>query len=236
MYESLASKSNEELCVLIQKNDAESEAAMGVLYEKNTGLIHKVAHNLAEAGYISVVCDYDDIVQEAAIGLFEAARKWNQALGTKFSTYALEYMRGRTRNRCSEMKNTVTVSRQTIANARNGRTSNAQAVSNALNAVALNAPIADDTNAEYLDYVPDNQAEDAIAQFMMREEVTYLIKSGNLTKRELKVIDLMYLKSMTELEIADLMGCSRQNVNQSKRSALRKLKIAAERMHRNEER
>ena len=38
--------------------------------------------------------DYDDLLQEARIGLWKAERDYNPAKGTKFSSYAITRMRG----------------------------------------------------------------------------------------------------------------------------------------------
>jgi RNA polymerase sigma factor (sigma-70 family) len=39
--------------------------------------------------------DYEDIIQEAAIGLWEAERDYDPAKGTKLETYAVARMRGK---------------------------------------------------------------------------------------------------------------------------------------------
>lgn len=57
------------------------------LFEENIGLAHSFGSKYFYLG------DYDEIVQLARIGLYEAARKFDASLGHKFSTYAYFHIR-----------------------------------------------------------------------------------------------------------------------------------------------
>lgn len=57
--------------------------------EKHIGLVHSIAKK-----YKSTLLEYEDIVGYGMIGLVEAARKFDETLGYKFSTYATFRIRG----------------------------------------------------------------------------------------------------------------------------------------------
>ncbi|MDY4723231.1 MAG: sigma factor [Clostridium paraputrificum] len=57
--------------------------------EEHIGLVHLVAK-----GYKSTLLDYEDIVGYGMLGLVKAARKFDETLGYKFSTYATSLIRG----------------------------------------------------------------------------------------------------------------------------------------------
>ena len=57
--------------------------------EEHIGLVHLVAR-----GYKSTLLEYEDIVGYGMLGLVKAARKFDETLGYKFSTYATSLIRG----------------------------------------------------------------------------------------------------------------------------------------------
>jgi len=58
------------------------------IVSNNMGLVYFVANK-----YVNHGLDFDDLVSEGSIGLVKAARKFNPALGYKFSTYATWWIR-----------------------------------------------------------------------------------------------------------------------------------------------
>lgn len=72
---------NEEIVMLI-KNGTETKKNMGMLYEKNIGMIKKIA--LSYRGY----SELEDLMQEGYIGLNEAVLRYEPDAGCKFISYA----------------------------------------------------------------------------------------------------------------------------------------------------
>lgn len=62
---------------------------MSVNPEEHLGLVYKAANRYNASGW-----DYDDLVGYGMIGLVDAARKFNDSKGIKFSTYATHYIHG----------------------------------------------------------------------------------------------------------------------------------------------
>lgn len=86
-------KTNEQLCLLVQKGDA---TASELLLKKNDGFIHKIAIEFAVAYKLddSDLCiDLDDLVQEGSLGLLSAIPKFDATHGVKFLTYAAPAIR-----------------------------------------------------------------------------------------------------------------------------------------------
>ena len=81
--------SNEELVRLIRINENSSEN-LGHLYEKNKGIIYKIALRYKiENGCL----DMDDLMQEGYLGLYEAAMHYDVDREVKFITYAVYWIR-----------------------------------------------------------------------------------------------------------------------------------------------
>lgn len=76
---------NEELCLLIQ-DASNKKCYLEMLYEKNKGLILKMANRYKE------LADFDDLCQEGYLGLAKAAEQWNEGK-VKFSTYAVYWIK-----------------------------------------------------------------------------------------------------------------------------------------------
>lgn len=76
---------NEELCLLIQHGD-NKKSYLEMLYQKNKGLIFKMANRYKE------LSDFDDLCQEGYLGLVEASEQWKEG-EAKFSTYAIYWIK-----------------------------------------------------------------------------------------------------------------------------------------------
>lgn len=64
---------------------ADGQAARDTLILRNMGLARKAARNYAQMSGL----DEDELIQEAALGLFDAATRYDYTKGFKFSTYAM---------------------------------------------------------------------------------------------------------------------------------------------------
>jgi RNA polymerase primary sigma factor len=65
------------------------EQAKEAMIESNLGLVHSAAQAFRGRGV-----PYDDLVQEATLGLMQAVERFDPARGVKFSTYATSWIRG----------------------------------------------------------------------------------------------------------------------------------------------
>ena len=86
-----ADKTAENL-VLIQKAKDGDRKAMDKLVEQNMGLVKNVARRFIGRGV-----EYEDLVQIGTIGMLKAARSFDLAFGTVFSTYAVPLIIGEIR-------------------------------------------------------------------------------------------------------------------------------------------
>lgn len=77
---------NEELVKLIQQ-DVNSCDNMEALYHQNHGLIYKIVQKYAYRD------EMDDLLQEAYFGLYEAVKRYEDAAGVKFMSYATYWIR-----------------------------------------------------------------------------------------------------------------------------------------------
>jgi len=78
---------NEQLCVLIQRGDKQACQDICV---KNTPLVAKYVSYFQRA---ASSLDYDDLMQVGYMGLLKAAQRFDITMGTKFSTYAVSWIK-----------------------------------------------------------------------------------------------------------------------------------------------
>ena len=227
--------SNEDLVAKIQMS-AETMEAQEVLIFRNEPMLHKFANRLVMQGYSSPAFDEDDMLQVGRLALLEAAKNYDPTLNVKFSTYAWNYVRGRMRNEAANAKPGISVSRQTIANAQAGKTTTAttSAVNGVINMLSLNEKVRGVEKDELIDHVETSEDETSVAirQFMQNETICTIAESV-LSDKEISIIEDLFglhdgiMKS--EFEVAEKYDCTRQNINNYKRAALKKLRFAFDR-------
>ena len=82
----MKNRSNEQLCALAQKGNAN---ARDLLLENNLGFIRKTANEIyfgMNLGESELSIDKDDLEQEGCIGLLDAISRFDSSKGTKFLT------------------------------------------------------------------------------------------------------------------------------------------------------
>lgn len=77
-----------------QRKDKNWKQARNALVEMNLGLARKAANDRYGAFAYDPAIDYEDLVQEASIGLVKAVEKFDYTKGYKFSVYAYPYAWG----------------------------------------------------------------------------------------------------------------------------------------------
>lgn len=88
-YKKLQNLTNEELCVMYQQGD---KTALDALCINNARLVHKIAMKTLKE-YKPDCLTEDDLYVEGNFGLITAADRYNVAMGNKFSTYAVWWIR-----------------------------------------------------------------------------------------------------------------------------------------------
>ena len=88
-YKQLAHLSNEQLCVLYQKGD---KTALAALVDKNKRFIYQLAMKI-HGQYHQTTLTVEDLYAEGAIGLMEAAARFDPSLNNKFLTYCWHHIR-----------------------------------------------------------------------------------------------------------------------------------------------
>lgn len=92
--------SNEELALRMQAGD---KAAAELLISRNEGYITALALKHTEW------CDLDDLKQEGAIALLEAAKRFDPSYGTKLLTYAAPAIESAMMDYCAQASITISV-------------------------------------------------------------------------------------------------------------------------------
>ena len=92
---------NEDLCALIKENGYDSKTR---LLRENEGLIFMIAKNLEIMHEIDLNhyggIELDDIIQEGRLAMLEAADRFDESSGTRFSTYAYTVMKNAMNDLC----------------------------------------------------------------------------------------------------------------------------------------
>ena len=90
--------------------------------------------------------------------------------------------------------------------------------------VSLETPIGEEEDSQLGDFIEDSQAivpPDAASFSMLQEQLTQVLDS--LADRERKVIELRFVKGMTQIEIAKKLGISQVQVSRLLRRTLKKI-------------
>ena len=89
----MKSKTNEQLCVLVQRGNAQAQEQ---LVQNNLGYIRKIANELYQSvglGNSELGIDRDDLIQEGSLGLLRAISLYDPDKNIKFLTYAGQAIR-----------------------------------------------------------------------------------------------------------------------------------------------
>lgn len=86
---------NEILAVKIRRGDGDRKELLEELWRNNKRLIHKIVHQLTglDSWKAEDWEDFEDMEQQAFIGIMEAASTFNEHQGVKFFTWAAPYIK-----------------------------------------------------------------------------------------------------------------------------------------------
>ncbi len=86
---------NETLAAKIRRGEGDRKELLEKLWCNNEGLVHKIVHELTglESWKAADREDFEDMMQQAFIGIMEAAGSFDESQGVKFFTWAAPYIR-----------------------------------------------------------------------------------------------------------------------------------------------
>ncbi len=191
----------EEEAMYLERHEKGDEEARNVLVERNLRL---VAHIVKKYGNIG--CDPDDLISIGTIGLIKGITTFDRSKGTRLATYAA---------RCIENEILMTI--------RSNKKIKTE--------VSLQEPIGIDKEGNEISLLdllgtePDKILDEV--ELKMQIKKLYKKMTSVLKKRERIVIELRYGicngGSMTQREIAKMLGISRSYVSRIEKRAVKKL-------------
>lgn len=215
----------------------ETQEERNLLVEKNIGLVHACANRFRGRG-----TDYDDLFQAGCIGLIKAADKFDASLGFSFSTYAVPAILGEIRRifrdggavkvgRAMKEKARHAMQVQAALTAQLGQeptitqlaekleidvAQTAQLLGAAAPTVSLTA--AKEDGSAQID-IPVPSPEQMLSDTIALGEVLH-----TLAPRDRALIELRYLKGMTQSRTADILGMSQVQVSRREKVILAQMK------------
>lgn len=225
----------EDMCALIQQAQAGDRHAETLLMEQNAGLIHSIARRYSGHGI-----EADDLYQLAAMGFIKAVRGFDCNYGTAFSTYAVPKISGEIRRFLrddgpvkvsrsikdlstrlrhlqgemeTELGREVTIGE--LAARAQVSVETAAMCEQAVRATdSLERPLTEDGTA-LGDLLGDDGIEDGITMRLTLREVM-----KTLPVREKEVLALRFGRSMTQAQVARVLGVSQVQVSRIERHAI----------------
>ena len=212
-----------------------SRAAAEELLARNVGLIRAVAGRFGKRASDSGI-DEDDLFQLASIGLWKAIREFDASLNYRFSTYAVPKMIGEIRRYLRDdgpikvsrsLKETAArtaAARESLSH-RLGREPTLSELSAATGIdpeeiVQLPQIVHDDGETDLLASLADPEpAEDRLLERLALEHAL-----AHLPPRTRRILELRYIRGLSQQKIAPLFGVSQVQISRIERSGLSELK------------
>ena len=219
------------------------KSARNEIIERNMGLVVSTALKFLK----TYGAELEDLIQEGIIGLITAVERFDYTKGFKFSTFAVPYIKQKIQRYIWKQSKAVHVSAKTYSKlnkiyfleekynnltvenvvAEMGLDKNRALELLALRfpAVSLNQPLIEN-GEDLIDIIPDEQSEISkeYEERELKEKIEESFKA--LTEMEQKVIKMRYgLEGpiMTQRQIAEKLGVTKQRIWQIEKTAIKKL-------------
>ncbi|MBQ6020331.1 MAG: SigB/SigF/SigG family RNA polymerase sigma factor [Clostridia bacterium] len=227
---------------LLIKAKAGDKKASDALVEGNLRLVLSVIQRFSNRGE-----SMDDLFQVGCVGLIKAIKNFNTELDIRFSTYAVpmiegelkRYLRDYNAIRVSRsMRDTAYKAMQTrdLLLAKNDRDPSAEQIADELGIsksevviameavtepISLYDPVYSD-NGDTL-YVMD-QLGDVYGERDWIDEITLKDQIRNLSERERKIMNLRFIRGLTQTEVAKEINISQAQVSRLEKAVIAKIK------------
>lgn len=251
--ESLMALTNEELCVLYQK---ENSAALASIIEKNKRFIMKYVIKSMKSFRHQCLTE-DDLFQEGVFGVIKAVERFDPALSFSFLTYCgnwiwqsitraivdsgflirlpvhiyekvVKVARFRRENPLATEEQLVEIIKQSGWDLSEASLRKYILYGEYyLNTTSLNTPVGEEDDTELLLFIPDDSdlPEQLVEEQLKKEAIAATIET--LTPREKKIITMRFgldgKEPMTLEQIGEVYEVTRERIRQIERKALRKL-------------
>ena len=210
-------------------------AATEQLITDNLGLVHACANRFRNRGV-----EYEDLFQAGCVGLIKAAGGFDEALGFRFSTYAVPALLGEIR-RIFRDGGTVKIGRAAKEKARRllelretlaGETGKEPTVSQIAELAGMDAAEAAVLLSASLPVISltddSDEGQTDIPVPAPDERLTERIDLKNamtaLSEQERRLIELRYYKGLTQTVTAGILGMSQVQVSRKEKAILLKLR------------
>ena len=190
--------------------------------------------------------EYDDLFQVASLALMKGVDRFDETKGVKFSTFITPTIAGeiknyfRDRSRLIHLPRRVAELRAQIRSAadeifsRTGKSPSAREIAETLHVseedvlsameaggvVSLDRPLSGEEETNYYDLLP--APDDAFEKIEERDVIRRAMQSLNETERE--IVDLRYIKELSQTETAKRMNVSQMYISRMERKILEKLR------------
>ena len=241
----------ENTMLRIEGANARYERARKIMIDSNLRLVYTIARHYTRRVPLL------DLIQEGNIGLMRAVEKFDYKLGHKFSTYATWWIKQSITRAYADQSRTVRVPIHLVdvINRINrtsrelehalGHVPSPEEIANVLDltpeyviqmmqvsrtTVSLDAPVGDDEEASFGDFIEDEHAPnqiDILSESDMARELDRLL--SNLTEREERILRLRYgiglNRTYTLEEVGKEFNLTRERIRQIEVRAVEKLRL-----------
>lgn len=207
----LSAEEQMELFIPAQKGNKD---ALKALVVSNLPFVIRIAKNYRNMGV-----EFPDLINEGALGLFSAVRKYDVKSGNRFSTYAVNWIEMHIRKAIDE-NSTIHIPRKSKIDRKK------------FSVLSIYEPFDEDKLVPLVEVIPDEQSSPT---YSLAEENEMAVKINvlleNLDEMETKIIRSYFGfdgKKKSFRKIGDELHLSRERIRQIQKKILEKLRLMAE--------